>query len=203
MDIWGLIFTSIFFFLEIGIYITTLRWLYKLDQSNCECSDTRHKRYIQTWCLIYVVVVTIIYIYNIYNIVHASKEFYIGNTSYVLQFSLTFFSLVNVIVSIHYINELRKNKCTCSESFIRETYYIFNWIKLVLVCFFAFILLILTIGVTYQIATNKNVTWTFSFQNSHVEISNDHKNSAFSLQRVSRKKPKMLMTLSVPKTKNI
>lgn len=204
MDIWGLIFTSIYYFFEISIYMTTLRWLYKLDKSDCECSNTYHKRYIQIWCLIYVVIVTTIYIYNIVNIVNISNEFHIENSSSMIQYSLTFFSIVNVIISIYYINELKKNKCTCSESLIRETYYIFNWIKLGLVCFFAFILLILTIGVTYQIVNNKNVSWTFNFQNSEIEISNSDKSSStFSFKSISRKKPKILMSSSVPKTKNI
>lgn len=203
MNIWGLIFTSIYYFLEIGVYFTTLHWLNDLEKSNCQCSDTYHRRYIQVWCQIYIVIMTIIFIYNIYTILNVSDEFNIENTSTMLQFSLTFFSFVNVIVSIYYINKLKKDKCICSESLVRETYYIFNWIKLISSCFFAFIILILAIGVIYQIISNKNTSWWFSFQNSKIEISNNtNKPSTFSFQNVSKKKPKYLLAFSMPKTKN-
>lgn len=200
MNTWGLIFTTIFYFLELNVYLTTIQWIYKLENSNCECSNTFHKKYIKKWTHIYIVIITIIYIYNLYITFNDSQESIMQNTSFVFQLPVTFLSFVNVVISIHYIDKLKKNKCTCSEALARETYYIFNWLKIILVCFFGFILLILAIGITYQMIRNKNTSWWFSFQNSKIEITNRDKHpSTFSLQSVSRKKPKNVISFSVPK----
>jgi len=197
MNIWGLIFTSIFYFLEISVYVTTLQWIYKLEKSNCECSNTFHQKYIKKWCEIYIVIITIIYIYNLYitfNDINETDKF-----QFVFQIPLTFLSFVNLIISIHYIDKLKKNNCTCSEALARETYYIFNWFRIILLCFFGLLLFILTLGISYQLATNKNISWWFSFQNSQIEISNNDKNtSTVSFKSVSRKKPKNIMSFSVP-----
>lgn len=201
MNIWGFIFTSIFYFLEISVYLTTVQWIYKLEKSNCECSNTFHKKYIKKWCQLYIIIITIIYIYHIYITFNDNNtdKIRMENRTFAFQIPLTFLSFINVIISIHYIDKLKKNNCTCSKSLARETYYIFNWLRIILLCFFGFLLLILTLGISYQLATNKNISWWFSFQNSKIEISNSDKNtSTISFKSVSRKKPRNIMSLSVP-----
>lgn len=199
MNIWGLIFTSIFYFIEINVYLTAVQWIYKLEKSNCECSNTFHQKYIKKWCEMYIVIITIIYIYNIYITFNDTHKFHMENTTFVFQIPLTFLSFVNLIISIHYIDKLKKNNCTCSEALARETYYIFNWFRIILLCFFGLLLFILTLGISYQLATNKNISWGFSFQNSQIEISNNDKNTSTVLfKSVSKKKPRNIISFSVP-----
>ena len=180
MNIWALIFTTMFYFLEMSVYWKTINWIYKLEETKCECSDLFHRKYIKKWIQIYIVIMTIVYIYNVYSIlILTSGDVGISNalSSFAFQIPLTILSLVNVIVSIHYIDKLKENACVCSKSLARETYYIFSWLKVILMSFFGFLILIITFGITYNIIANKQVSWWFSYNNSKIEISKNDKNN--------------------------
>lgn len=185
---WAILFMTIFYLLEINIYVSALRWIYQLEKTRCECSDTYHREYIKKWCHIYIIVSTLAYLYNMYEIFH--EDLRVGKTMIAFQIPFTFLSFINVIISIHYIDKLKKMNCKCSEELTRETYYIFNWLKIGLFGFFALILLIITLAVAYFIISNKLSSWKFTFQNAKIEIS---------YENTSRMKPRTPISFSIPK----
>lgn len=187
MDIWGLIFISIFYFFEISTYMTAIKWIYHLEKIKCECSNTFHKKYVKKWIHIYLIVTTLIYLYNVYYIFNQTK---IKQISYVFQLPFTLFSMINIIVSIHYIDKLKKTNCECSNHFGREIYYIFSLLKLGILSFFMVILLIITLSIAYSIATNRKTSWWFKFQNMKLEVSNNGISKFLSLQSVEKTKPR-------------
>lgn len=178
-----------------------MKWINMLEKTNCECSDTYHRRYIKKWVQIYIFVSTLIYMYNVYGFIY--EDYRVTKFTMTFQIPFTFLSFVNVIISIHYIEKLKKINCKCSESLTRETYYIFNWLKVGLFGFFALLMLIITLAVGYLIASNRLSSWWFTFQNTRVELSNNGKKiPSINSMRIPRTKPGTPMSFSIPKTRN-
>lgn len=137
---WGILFILIFFFIEIGVYISTLTWIDNMETTKCKCSEGEYRDFIKKTTGLYLGFTTLACIYNIYAILY--KPVSCGKPPYILQIPFTIIWFVNVIFSIIYIDNLKKQKCKCSEDFNREIFYVYNWIRIGIIIIYAFSLFI-------------------------------------------------------------
>lgn len=132
---------TIFLYIIIGgitiiINYMALMWILKLEEIDCKCSDSWMRYYIKYFLYLYFIVQIILLIVNIY--IYANglppKIFMNGLWIYfILFFSL--FSFINIIISIIYIDQLKKLNCDCSEDIKREVYWYYNIIRVVFIIF--------------------------------------------------------------------
>jgi hypothetical protein len=119
---------------EIVINYMALLWLYKLEEISCKCSQNWKRDYIKYFLYIYFVKTLINLLVNIYmyvsHIAYKDSNFY-SYYKYIL-FIFNIIAFANLIIVIIYIDELKKNNCTCSEDFRREIYWYYNIILLAL-----------------------------------------------------------------------
>jgi hypothetical protein len=137
----ALFFMAVLYIVVISINYLALMWLQKLDEINCECSRSWMHTYIKYFLYAWFVIIAIAIIINIYLFLsetspHQSEVYKMFG--YVLMvFNL--FGFANVIISLIYIDKLKRINCTCSEDVKREIYWYYNIITVALWAF-AFLL---------------------------------------------------------------
>lgn len=146
--IWGVYFALIFYYIEISVYISTLKWIENMENTNCKCSDTEYRSFIKNAVGLYLVFTTIVCIYNIYVVLQIQTP--CSKLPFVLQIPFTIIWFVNVIFSIKYIDYLKKINCKCSENIDRELYYIYNWIRVGIIIIYGISLMIYMSTVGYK-----------------------------------------------------
>jgi hypothetical protein len=103
-------------------------WINKLEKLECKCSDTKERNYIKFGWYFIIVISVISLIIHILN--NFYKKFMFDYELYKLIYTLLFGSVI--IITIYYIYELKKKKCTCSEDYKREIAYYYSIIEFIL-----------------------------------------------------------------------
>ena len=122
--------------ITIIINYMALMWILKLEEIDCKCSDSWMRYYIKYFLYLYFIVQIILLIVNIYIYANGlSPKFFMNELwlYFILFFSL--FSFINIIISIIYIDQLKKLNCDCSEDIKREVYWYYNIIRVVFIIF--------------------------------------------------------------------
>jgi len=112
------------------INVYAIVWIYKLETIDCKCSNNWMRTYIKYYLHAIIPIMSITLLINIYLYFNDLTYRDITNdlfTAYrVIAGFVNFFGLVNIIISIIFINELKKINCECSEDIKREVYFIYN-----------------------------------------------------------------------------
>lgn len=136
-------------FLVFDVFL--IKWLFDLDTNSCECSKDWKKDYIKHWLMLHSVFVGINIIVTIYNYF---KGIYNVQCACIMSLVLYIIGLLNFIFSIMYIKQLKNIDCKCTENRLREFYYIYSWIILILN---VPIVLILLFSFFYQSFSNNKI----------------------------------------------
>jgi len=102
------------------IYIIILTYIFQLNSQLCQCASNWKKEFIRYYCF-YAILKTIIIVYG-FSSLHQNKIFNIYKYVDIILF-ISF-----VVITLIYINDLRKNKCLCSQSWKRKLALIYAWI---------------------------------------------------------------------------
>ena len=134
------------------IYIIILTYIFQLNSQLCQCASNWKKEFIRYYCF-YAILKTIIIVYG-FSSLHQNKVFNIYKYVDIILF-ITF-----VVITLTYINDLRKNKCLCSQSWKRKLALIYAWIGvgmsgLLLVLGTAFIFMVVIAAYYYQSPNKK------------------------------------------------
>ena len=123
------------------LYIIILTYIFQLNSQLCQCASNWKKEFIRYYCF-YAILKTVIIVYG-FSSLYQNKIFNIYKYADIILF-ISF-----VVISITYINDLRENKCFCSQNWKRKLTFIYAWIGvgmsgllLVLGTIFIFIILI-------------------------------------------------------------
>ena len=112
------------------INIYAIVWIYKLETIDCKCSNNWMRTYIKYYLHAIIPIMSITLLINIYLYFNELTYSDIKNDLFtfyrVIAGFVNFFGLVNIIISIIFINELKKINCECSEDIKREVYFIYN-----------------------------------------------------------------------------
>jgi hypothetical protein len=124
----SLVFAFVF---NVIIASCIIYYLKRLETINCKCALNFKHQYI--------------FYFTCINLFFALINFAFGTIS-IVRFVMLFVSIplviaaiINIVYTIQYVNELKKNDCACSESFYRELMYILAiinacaWIILILI----------------------------------------------------------------------
>ena len=124
----SLVFAFVF---NVIIASCIIYYLKRLETINCKCALNFKHQYI--------------FYFTCINLFFALINFAFGTVS-IVRFIMLFVSIplviaaiINIVYTIQYVNELKKNDCACSESFYRELMYILAiinacaWIILILI----------------------------------------------------------------------
>ena len=117
----------------------------------CQCASNWKKEFIRYYCF-YAILKTVLIVF-FYTSVYQKRIFNIYKYADIILF-ITF-----VIITVTYINELRKKKCLCSDNWKRKLTLVYAWIGvgmsgLLLVSATIFIFIIL--GISYFTYNQKN-----------------------------------------------
>ena len=112
------------------INVYAIVWIYKLETIDCKCSNNWMRTYIKYYLHAIIPIMSITLLINIYLYFNELTYSDIKNDLFtfyrVIAGFVNFFGLVNIIISIIFINELKKINCECSEDIKREVYFIYN-----------------------------------------------------------------------------
>lgn len=109
-------FKSLFFLVNVSILIIIIYYLKKLETIDCKCALNFKHHYI-----FYFSCITLLY--ALMNFGFSSLKSY---KIFVLFIAIPLMigSIINIIFTIQYVNDLKNKKCECSESIYREIMYI-------------------------------------------------------------------------------
>jgi len=129
---------------------TIIYYLYYLENIGCKCSLTFQRNYI------YYYTITI-FIFNLLSILFRDKLKSLKinfNFLLFLPIIIVIAGIVNIVYTIEYVNDMKKQNCKCSESFIRDLMFIIAILQIS-----AFVIVILTIAsiVSFKIDLNKYI----------------------------------------------
>ena len=128
---------------------TIIYYLHHLENIGCKCSLTFQRNYI------YYYTITII-IFNLLSIFFQDKLKNLNfNFLLFLPILIVIAGIINIIYTIEYVNDMKKQNCECSESLIRDLMFIIAILQIS-----AFILVILTIVsiIGFKIDLNKYIS---------------------------------------------
>jgi len=117
--------------------IFIIYYLFHLEKIGCKCSLNYRRNYI----LIYNISIVCFSIFMLFTHINPSIIFPIFGVLFL------FASILNVIFTIQYVNDLKKQKCDCSDSFIRNLMYILAIIQIF--SWFLIITTLIIVAVTY------------------------------------------------------
>lgn len=106
MDAYG-VFMFIISILFVVIQLLLINYLLRLERIGCECAMDWRRHY-----MIFYMIVTLIHMFVV-GFVKRDMVPWIQTTVAVL-------GIMNVIVTLQYVNRLKREKCECSESFYKD-----------------------------------------------------------------------------------
>lgn len=113
------------------IQVLIVKYLLNLEKIGCECAENWRKNFI--------------IFYMIFSLIYSVIIILVPQTlPPIIQFILLSFGVANIIITIQYIYKLKKDKCECSESILREILYfiaIFNALLFILLVVLSIMLL--------------------------------------------------------------
>ena len=104
----------------IALYIAFLVYLFKLEKIGCDCALNWRRNYMIGFMIFALTS-------NFLSMVVPGIKFNI-----VLISLSTILSLMFLVVSVQYVQKLKKDKCECSKDLTREIMYYYAWVMLVL-----------------------------------------------------------------------
>ncbi len=120
------------------INIIAIMWIFKLENIDCKCSNNWMRLYIKYYLLIIIPVICITLSINVYlyfnNLVYSDITNSLFSLYRLFAGFVTIIGLINIVISIIFINRLKEINCECSEDIKREVYYIYNIVLASLIC---------------------------------------------------------------------
>jgi len=120
------------------INIFAIMWIFKLENIDCKCSNNWMRLYIKYYLLLIIPVICITLLINVYlyfnNLVYSDITNSLFSLYRLFAGFITIIGLINIIISIIFINRLKEINCECSEDIKREVYYIYNIVLASLIC---------------------------------------------------------------------
>jgi hypothetical protein len=125
---------------SINLFIsgTIFYYLNYLNQIGCKCSLTFQKKYIYYYTIV-------IFLVSLVSILFQNKIKGLSNVLLPIAIILLIAGIINIIYTIEYVEDMKKQNCKCSESIIRDLMFIiaclqiFVWIILICLVIFIFI----------------------------------------------------------------
>jgi|UniRef100_A0A6C0LV70 hypothetical protein len=120
------------------INIFAIMWIFKLENIDCKCSNNWMRLYIKYYLLLIIPIICITLLINVYlyfnNLVYSDITNSLFSLYKLFAGFVTIIGLINIIISIIFINRLKEINCECSEDIKREVYYIYNIVLASLIC---------------------------------------------------------------------
>lgn len=134
----SLLFSIISGVLGLIINIFAIMWIYKLENIDCKCSNNWMRLYIKYYLLLIIPVISTTLLINVYlyfnNLVYSDITNSLFTFYRLFAGFVTIIGLINIIISIIFINRLKEINCECSEDIKREVYYIYNIVLASIIC---------------------------------------------------------------------
>jgi small-conductance mechanosensitive channel len=134
----SLLFSIISGVLGLIINIFAITWIYKLENIDCKCSNNWMRLYIKYYLLLIIPIICITLLINVYlyfnNLVYSDITNSLFSLYRLFAGFVTIIGLINIVISIIFINRLKEINCECSEDIKREVYYIYNIVLASLIC---------------------------------------------------------------------
>jgi hypothetical protein len=116
----------------IALYIVFLVYLHKLEKIGCDCALNWRRNYIIAFIVFSLT-------WNVATMFSPSLRYNLLIAIIVFALALMF-----LIVTIQYVNKLKKDKCECSKDLTREIMLYYSWIilivSLIIAAFIVFVL---------------------------------------------------------------
>jgi len=124
-----LVIAGIIDIVVIAINFFALMWIHHLEEIACKCSENWKRDYIKYFLYVFFgMVIARMIVFAVTGQTLLQQNMLL--TSIMLIYYA--FSIVNIFVSIIYINELKNINCECSEDVRREVYFYYNIVRLAL-----------------------------------------------------------------------
>lgn len=119
LNIYDTFLIIIISFFNILVYYIIYEWILKLEKIGCKCSIDWRRYYIKYYTIFIIAYIffTILYLF----ITDKHLQLIIG-----VNLIILIAEIIYIIVSIQYINRLKKEKCDCSDGYTREIIYIYS-----------------------------------------------------------------------------
>ena len=134
----SLLFSIISGVLALIINFFAIIWIYKLENIDCKCSNNWMRLYIKYYLLLIIPVISTTLLINVYlyfnNLVYSDITNSLFTFYRLFASFVTIIGLINIFISIIFINRLKEINCECSEDIKREVYYIYNIVLASLIC---------------------------------------------------------------------
>lgn len=128
---------------------TIIYYLHYLENIGCKCSLTFQRNYIYYYTIV-------IFIFNFITLFFHDK---IKNFDFSILLFLPIIiiiaGIINIVYTIEYVNDMKKQNCKCSESFIRDLMFI---IAILQICAFLIVIITMASIVGFKINPNKYLT---------------------------------------------
>jgi hypothetical protein len=128
---------TIYFVNFINLFIggTIIYYLNHLEKIGCICSLTFQRNYIYYYTLCFFII-------NVLNIFfHKTPIFHKIRILFMIILLLA--SIINIVYTIEYVEDMKKQNCKCSESMIRDLMFIIAILKILV--YIIFILIVIAI----------------------------------------------------------
>ena len=134
----SLLFSIISGVLALIINFFAIIWIYKLENIDCKCSNNWMRLYIKYYLLLIIPVISTTLLINVYlyfnNLVYSDITNSLFTFYRLFAGFVTIIGLINIFISIIFINRLKEINCECSEDIKREVYYIYNIVLASIIC---------------------------------------------------------------------
>ena len=134
----SLLFSIISWVLALIINFFAIIRIYKLENIDCKCSNNWMRLYIKYYLLLIIPVISTTLLINVYlyfnNLVYSDITNSLFTFYRLFAGFVTIIGLINIFISIIFINRLKEINCECSEDIKREVYYIYNIVLASIIC---------------------------------------------------------------------
>jgi len=116
---------------------TVIYYLYYLEKINCKCSLTFQRNYIYYYSISFFFI-------NIINIFFQDKIKKLSIILLPVSIILLIAGIINIVYTIEYVDDMKKQNCECSESIIRDLMFI---IAILQICAFIIVFIVLIMSI--------------------------------------------------------
>jgi len=117
------VFVAIVAFFFLVLPITVYTWIVKLEKTGCECSKDWRRNFIHFYVIFNMILVVSSIILLFF------KGVVIMDVVPLLGFASAALALTFVIVTVQYVQRLKREKCACSEDTRRNVMYIWALVQ--------------------------------------------------------------------------
>lgn len=139
----------------IGIALSSIvvYYMYSLEKLGCACSLTTKRAYILGFNA--VLIAFNLFVFAMGGIDGLLKFYAKYPVLYVFPFLMIIGTLVNITFTIEFVNDMKREKCDCSDSVFKDIMYILSIIQAVTWSILGLIILVMGGLLTKDIATGK------------------------------------------------